>query len=376
MNIFKASVKFILRKINADLEHRMVNQDRFNRLKRKAPQLQWQALKSAPVALYDAGAAQIGHRLFIFGGALWMKGVEDKIYILDLEKGRWSDGGRLSADMPQSHSAIVSDQKRFIYFLSGQIGHHCSPATKKCFVYDTLKKSWATLPSMPYARYAATAQLWRGRLHVLGGSKEDRNAPAQDHCSIAVDDGRALEETWRQEPEIPRGGGDRASMVMDDQLFVFGGQEGDWIAIPGDPQYRCTPDLTTEIMYADTYRLKAGASQWERLADMPVPTSHTEFAVFQLDKKIILVGGQHDRKERTTYMTDVIQAYEPSSDSWQIIGRLPYGSKTISVYYNGWLYFTSGQRDKGPGHPEAADSYDCSLWRARFDLNTIVEGEK
>lgn len=55
-------------------------------------------------------------------------------------------------------------------------------------------------------RYAPATQLWRGRLHVMGGSKENRHTPGVDHWSIAVKDGKPLEKEWRKEVPIPRGG--------------------------------------------------------------------------------------------------------------------------------------------------------------------------
>lgn len=59
-------------------------------------------------------------------------------------------------------------------------------------------------------RYAPATQLWRGRLHVMGGSKEDRHEPATEHWSLGVKDGRALESEWRPEMPIPRGGPHRS----------------------------------------------------------------------------------------------------------------------------------------------------------------------
>jgi hypothetical protein len=58
-------------------------------------------------------------------------------------------------------------------------------------------------------RYAPATQLWQGRLHVMGGSKEDRHEPGLEHWSLAVKDGKALEE-WRSEIPIPRGGPHRS----------------------------------------------------------------------------------------------------------------------------------------------------------------------
>jgi hypothetical protein len=44
---------------------------------------------------------------------------------------------------------------------------------------------------------------------VMGGSKEDRHEPGLEHWSLAVKDGKALEE-WRSEIPIPRGGPHRS----------------------------------------------------------------------------------------------------------------------------------------------------------------------
>lgn len=120
-------------------------------------------------------------------------------------------------------------------------------------------------------RYAPATQLWKGRLHVMGGSKENRHTPGLEHWSIAVKDGKALEKEWRTEIPIPRGGPhrycycsfenvntlrilaykdrliyavtnrfDRACVAINDQLFVIGGQEGDFMAKPGSPIFKCS----------------------------------------------------------------------------------------------------------------------------------------
>lgn len=40
----------------------------------------------------------------------------------------------------------------------------------------------------------------------MGGSKENRHTPGVDHWSLAVKDGKPLEQDWRTEMPIPRGG--------------------------------------------------------------------------------------------------------------------------------------------------------------------------
>ena len=73
-------------------------------------------------------------------------------------------------------------------------------------------------------RYAPATQLWRERLHVMGGSKENRHTPGLEHWSIAVKDGKALEEEWRTEVPIPRGGPHRFVPTTYLELIVCHGK--------------------------------------------------------------------------------------------------------------------------------------------------------
>ena len=359
----------ILCSISPDVEHQYRSQNQFNRYKRKESKFFWQALPPGPDRRQDAAGAQIGKKLYVFGGFLYNGKVLSVVDILDLRLKRWIERIDMPVDMPQSHLGMVGDSKRFIYSVSGQLGGNCRPSSPACFVFDTLDKVWINFPELPQARYACAVQIWNGRLHAIGGSKEDRNTPAHDHWSIAVKDGKALETHWKVEPAIPRGGPHRASAIFNNSLYVFGGQEGDYIAIPNDPEFRCTGDLTNDFVFPDTYRLDQGSSQWQKMAPMPVPVSHTEYTVIHYDSKILLVGGQIERNPKTkkVQISDAIQAYDPLRDRWDILGKLPYRSKEVVTAYNdGYIYFTTGQRDKGPFNPLPAKEFDHSLWRAKL----------
>ena len=120
-------------------------------------------------------------------------------------------------------------------------------------------------------------QILGNRLHFVGGAQADRYTPASDHWSLAVQDGQAIENCWREEAPIPRPAMHRGSAAIGKSMYVFGGQQGDFVAIDGDPNFTCTGN-TRETYLPDTYRFNSGEG-WTRLRDMPVPASHTDFSV-------------------------------------------------------------------------------------------------
>ena len=331
--------------------------------------LSWKPIAPSSAPRHDAPAVQVGGRLYIFGGYASAGRVNQNIGVLDLSKPKWLRSIPLPPSMAHHHQGIATDGTRFIYCVSGQVGAWCSPAIREAFVYDLQENRWASLPSLPEARYAPAMKLWRGRLHLAGGAGPDRYAPKTEHWSLGVNGSQPLEKEWRPEVPLPRGGCHRASALIEDSFYIFGGQEGHFIPIPGDPDYKCF-GKTVETVYPDVYRLSPGASVWERMADMPAAVSHAESSLIAQLPWVLLLGGFHSKDPQTFRMelTDVIQGYNTETNQWQILGRLPYRAKTMaSGYDNGLLTVVAGQRDKGPHHP-APGQIESRAWRAKYSF--------
>lgn len=316
-----------------------------------SPVLEWQEMSPAPVDRLDGAAIQIGNLFYVFAGYQNIDQVHTHVDVYNLSDDTW--GGRF--DMPQqmahSHLGMATDG-RYIYIVTGQYGPQCRGPTAKNFVLDTRTKKWSDLPPLPTPRYAPATQLWRGRLHVMGGSREDRWEPGLEHWSLAVSEGKALETVWRPEIPIPRGGPHRACVVVEDRLYVLGGQEGDFIAKPGSPIFKCSRQR--EVVYGDVYMLEGEAKEWKILPSMPKPDSHIEFAWVVVNHSIVIAGGSTEKNPITKRMVLVGEVFEFNlrTSKWRIVGRMPYRVKTTLVaLWDGWLYFTSGQRDKGPEDP-------------------------
>jgi hypothetical protein len=353
-------LKAILRSA-ADRVAQVREQIAFNRLHRKPPDLIWKVCGPCPERRTEGTVVKIGHRFFIVGGYQAIDRVLSVIDVFDLEKRRWVDRIAMPANVPQTHIGTACGEERFIYLVAGQVGAQCRPAVADCFVLDVQTKSWGRLPSLPEARYSPTVQLWNGRLHAISGAKPDRWTSACSHWSIAVGAGKALEEYWRKEVSISKGGPHRTSAVLDGKLYVLGGQDGDAKPVPADPCYTCDWSTPLEVLYGDSFRWDADAKQWRTVSPMPAPRTHSDCVII-LDRYAVMAGGNEGRKR----LSDLIQVYDSRADRWSVAGRLPYAMKTSTVYHEGWLYTIAGQRSVSRNDLRPGEVID-TVWRAMFD---------
>ncbi|KAF8775722.1 hypothetical protein HU200_004293 [Digitaria exilis] len=283
-------------------------------------------MPAAPVPRLDGAAVQIGDLLYVFAGYASLDHVHSHVDVYNFTSNTWTERFDMPKEMAHSHLGMVSDG-RYVYAISGQYGPQCRASINRNFVLDTETKEWHELPPLPLPRYAPATQLWRGRLHVMGGGKEDRHEPGLEHWSLAVKDGKALEIEWRAEVPIPRGGPHRACVVANDKLFVIGGQEGDFMAKPGSPIFKCV-------------------------------RRHEQCSLVLTDSEL------HSCR---VWLNELRFAL-PFFQTWSVIGRMPFRIKTaLAGYWEGWLYFTSGQRDRGPDNP-APKKVVGSMWRTRLHL--------
>ncbi|CAL5370237.1 unnamed protein product [Camellia sinensis] len=331
-----------------------------------APRLEWEEMAPAPVPRLDGSSVQIKNLLYVFSGYGTIDYVHSHVDVYNFTDKTW--GGRFDTpkEMAHSHLGITTDG-RYVYVISGQYGPQCRGPTARAFVLDTQTKKWQSFPPLPVPRYAPATQIWKDRLHVIGGSKENRHTPGKDHWSIAVKNGKALEKKWRTEVSIPRGGPHRACVAVENQLYVIGGQEGDFMPKPGSPTFKCS--RRHEVVYGDVYMLDE-KMKWKELPPMPKPDSHIECSWVLVNNSIIIVGGTTEKHPVTKRMILVgeLFRFDLRSHKWSVIGRLPYRVKTtLAGFWDGWLYFTSGQRDRGPDNPQPRKVIG-DLWRTKLSL--------
>ncbi|KAI4321168.1 hypothetical protein MLD38_034585 [Melastoma candidum] len=117
--------------------------------------------------------------------------------------------------------------------------------------------------------------------------------------------------------------------------------------------------------------------KWESLPPMPKPNSHIEFAWVVVNNSIVITGGTSEKHPgdhenvRMLLIGEVFQ-FNLSTQKLMVNGKFSYRIKTtiaIAGYYDGWRYFTSGQKDRGPDNPQPKKVVG-NMWRTRSSLSS------
>lgn len=328
----------------------------------------WKRLADCPKALLDPGGAQVGNLIYVICGFEDMATVSTEIHVFDLAEEKWQKPIPVPDDFPHSHAAVATDGVRFIYIAGGQHGGNCRPAIPTVHCLDTQQGTWHLMPPLPAPRYAGSMQLWRGRLHYVGGADVDRWTPTVDHWSLGVDGPAATDSTWQKDTPIPLGGMHRASALVADQFYVLGGQQGDFQPIDNDPEYTCTGE-TQETYLSASFRLPDPQGTWEQMPDMPIAVSHCDFSCLAVEDAIYLYGGQTFKHPEDFYLrlTDAVQAFDTRKQRWSIAGYLPCHLKMpIMGRIDDDVVITVGQR--GKGNTDRPGQLSALTWRAPLAL--------
>lgn len=270
---------------------------------------------TAPQALTEVAAAQVGGRIFLLGG-LSAAGPTRRVDVLDPIANVWTAGPELPADAPTHHLAVAVFREQ-IFVLGGYLDLSFA-ASPKTFRLDPVSSSWVRLRDQPMARGAATAQTLRDRLYVVGGA-----TPSQATSTLLSYDPQT--DTWRTDAAMPLASEHLASCVDGARMLVVGG--------------RASGNLRAAQRY------DADQNRWTAVADLP--TARGGLAAATVGRRCFVVGGEAlDRPPPNTFGEN--EAFDWDVGTWAAQPALPTPRHGLAVVGLGpSLYTLAGGPEAG-----------------------------
>lgn len=166
--------------------------------------------------------------------------------------------------------------------------------------YDPATNLWQALPALPEPRGDAPTVVVEGVLYILGGGVD---GPPVDTV-VRFDGG-----SWSPAPNLtlPAPRRSSAAAVVDGTIYVFGGLAGTWTDFAS---------ATSTVWSA-----RPGAGTWTLRRPLPGPARFNA-AVGAVGDRILVAGGCSAVDGKVVNLDDIL-AYEPRTDTWSTLGRLP-----------------------------------------------------
>ncbi len=359
----------LITRFNPELAARIQDKRALERYRAGSPTMDWRLLGYGERFLYSAAGLRVGNCVLIGGGYdSWELEVSDRVSLYNLETNQWLTDIQIPVGAAQTHQAIACESDRYVYWLGGQLGPRVHPCTASCYVLDLETLEWSKFVDFSEPMYGCTAQFYNGRVHVIGGCYSDRRTTAAIHWSIPVKDGKPLSDSWSQEPETPLEGTHRGSVILDNYLYLPGGQLGETPPKDGDPNVY-DPKSGSEDVFPEVARYSFKTKTWEIIAPLPIPVSHSDCTVVAHNGKILVVGGmeRQDPDTHEIFLTDAIQEYDPRANQWTQRGTLVYRAKSmVCVEFQEMLYVFGGQKDTS-AEDARPGRFISSIWVASID---------
>lgn len=195
---------------------------------------------------------------------------------------------------------------------------------------------WQALAPMPIGVQEIYPALHRGRIVVAGGLSSELPA-ANGHLSNALQIYEPREDRWSLGPPLPEGCHHAQLLSQGDTLYLIGGfvrcAGGDWCAS------------------RDLLALKDGATQWQRLAELP--EALTETGAFVLGGELHLASGRSPRGQANAQWgdhedVDAHWVFDPARGSWRRLAAGPERkSSAATAVFQGSPYLVGGRRYNG-----------------------------
>ena len=258
--------------------------------------------------LYGAAAASDGGNAYVFGGQ-GGGGRSRDLLVFDAEAARPERRVVQGATARRYHAIAVRGQS--IYVVGGEGKGGLAPFER--IDVDTLAVE--ALASPPVPRVFASAAWHDGKLYVAGGaSAEGRTA----RVDIYDPDAGA----WHEGPALAEGR-DTRLVDVDGTLYAVGGYRG------------------TTTASALVERLAPGAGAWQRVADLPAPTS--AHAAVALGAKVYVLGDYNELGR--------LQVLDVASGTWTVAPSsfVPRRHAAATTLAGAVLLVGGNVRSSGPG---------------------------
>jgi N-acetylneuraminic acid mutarotase len=284
----------------------------------------WQAAAPVPITLFEAQAAAVADKLYVFGG--FHNGTVQAtpaVYAYDPVTNVWTP--RANMPVAVTHAGVAVDGAS-VWVVGGLLGDYRDGSnlpTRDAWRYDTVTDTWAAAQSLPAASGAGGLAIVGREMHYFGGFAPDGQRDSSQHHVLDLD---ALDPAtkWRSAASMPTARNHFGTAVVGGKIYAIGGQHG--------------RDETNRNL-RDVHLYDPATDRWSSGPRLPKPMSHFHNSTVVQNGRILIAGGVTNGRFP---LSDVFE-YDPATSQWTAAAPMPAPRKApLALIAAGRLYVLTG----------------------------------
>lgn len=304
----------------------------------------WTTKTSLPHPQAVFGTAVVNSKIYAIGGQyrdqdqyVWL----DTNYKYDSLNDNWIP----RASMPTKRSTLTAVSANDKIYAIGGAASVSGGALSTNEEFDPVSNSWTVKASMPTPRNWISAAVVNGKVYVIGGSDNSGDIFSMNEMYDPLTD------TWITKAQCPHARLACGIGVVNGKIYLIGG----WVR-PGSPPGEPTTLNEEYDPQADTWTTKT-----------PMPTARNGLGVAVVNNRIYAIGGATDFNPWTNNL-NVVEEYDPSTDTWRTVESMPTSRSLLSTAAIGnKIYALGGVRDShaNTGYLDANEEFNvhaCTHW--------------
>ena len=297
-------------------------------------QARWSKLAPFPQREEELYGIAVNDKMYVIGGYGGGK-ARGVVYEYDPADDAWTQ--KTSMPRPAHHQAMAAYQGKIYVFggydLSSTGGWE---PLDNAWAYDPVADSWTAIQSLPSKRGSAEAVEVDGQIYVIGGATTvegstdvafQGNGPARVVTTNEMYD--PATDTWQSRTPMALGRNHAFSGTVGGKIYVIGGRIGHaFISVASNTDIVEEYDPVTNM--------------WSGLkTKMPNARSGGGWGTY--DGRIYVAGGEV-AGEALVGAFRAVEAYEPATDSWTILPRMPMPRHGVAgAFLGNRFHLVSGQ---------------------------------
>ncbi|KAK8737119.1 hypothetical protein OTU49_004805 [Cherax quadricarinatus] len=213
------------------------------------------------------------------------------------------------------------------------------------FRYNPQHNKWSTMAPMQRERCRFSLSVLGGQLYAVGGASEASDDGIGEDESLC-EAYNPTSDTWTPIAGLPGARAQHAAAALNCLLYVSGGLEGDQV-----------------LDSCHAYNPSTGV--WEPRA--PLLTPRADHYCVTYDNCLYICGGWYeDDATNTRVLVDTIDCYNPNTDSWVVVSRVPTPRYHAGIVVMGSRLYVIGGFHSDATFDRATGVIEC------YDLETGV----